>query len=258
VCNSEALFQRAHRAIEHSRSLRTSSNTVRLLATQHGASIVLPTFARRPGSASVPASHLVAIAFSAGGLQPLIHILGALPEDFPAAVAIAHHAGTVSVLPQLLRNQTRLTVKFAENGEPLLNGAIYVCPPQQHLIINPDATVRLSANARIRYARPSADWFFRTVAGSFGERALAVVLSGASADGAEGVMRFFEAGGQVFVQDPRTCLFAAMPEAVLQRGRPCGVHGPDELGRVLTTVLQQRDLATAQTEWEQPFGPLAA
>jgi two-component system, chemotaxis family, protein-glutamate methylesterase/glutaminase len=204
------------------------------------------------------ASHLVAVAFSAGGLQPLIHLLHALPADFASAIAVVHHAGSVSCLPDLLSNQTALTVKFAECGETLLDGTVYVCPPLHHLLVNPDATVGLSSNARLSYVRPSADWFFRTVAGSFDARAAAVVLSGASNDGAKGISKVFEAGGQIFVQDPQTCMFPTMPQAALDAARSCGVHAPDELGPALIAASQQRDLTTAQAEWDHPFGPIAA
>jgi two-component system, chemotaxis family, protein-glutamate methylesterase/glutaminase len=227
-------------------------------AREHRRAVVLPRFFRPTAAPSVRASHLVAVAFSAGGLEPLIRLLHVLPSDFPAAIAVAHHTGAASLLPDLLRNQTRLTVKFAEAGEALLNATVYVCPPQHHLVINPDATIGLSSHARICYARPSADWFFRTVAGSFGSRALAVILSGASADGADGLTRVAEAGGQILVQDPRTCAFGTMPQAAVATGCRCRIHAPDELGPALLATLQGLDITTARAEWEQPFGPFAA
>ena len=257
-CNKDALIERAERAVSRSRSLRMATNSRRLMIAERRASIVLPHFGPKAASTRQLASQIVAVAFSAGGLEPLIHLLHALPADFPAAIAVAHHVGAVSCLPALLSNQTRLAVKFAESGEPLLDSTVYVCPPLCHLIVNPDATIVLSTNPRLAYARPSADWFFTSVAGSFDGRASAVVLSGASSDGAKGIARISRAGGKIIVQDPRTCLFPTMPQAALDAVRPSGVHAPAELGPALIAGLHQRDLTTAQAEWEHPFGPIAA
>lgn len=256
-CKIDALLSRAEQVLQRSLSLRLRTNDARAFreALLEGR---IPTCGAYHRAADRPATHLVAIVFSAGGLQPLIQLLHALDREFPAAIAVAHHVGSTSCVPDLLRNQTALPVKFAEDGEALHTGTVYVCPPLRHLIINPDARVSLSPHPRVHNARPSADWFFRSVAGSFDSRALAVVLSGASSDGAEGVARVFDAGGQIFVQDPRTCAFPTMTEAALHTGRSCGIHAPGEMGAALTAAMGLLDISGAQAEWEQPFGPLAA
>jgi len=125
-----------------------------------------------------PASRVLGIAISAGGLEPLIDVLSELPAAFLAAIVVVQHIGPVSRLPELLRSRVALRVKFAEPEEPLRRGVIYVTPPERHVIVNPHRTFTLSDAPRLRFQRPSADWFFRSAAASYGRRSIAVVLSG--------------------------------------------------------------------------------
>jgi two-component system chemotaxis response regulator CheB len=252
VCKRDALFERAERAIRECAALRCSTSDMRESRRRRPHIAVLPAFTGG-ADAREPAVYIVGIVFSAGGLQPLIRVLHDLPRDFPAAIAVANHMGEVSCLPELLCNQTSLRVKMAEAGDRLHAGTVYVCPPQRHLVINPDATVCLSAHVRVRHARPSADWFLKTIAGAFGHRSTAVVLSGASSDGAEGVELVERAGGAIVVQAPNTCLFGAMPAAAAQRSQGCFVKDPGEIASALTAIHDAREIHLARAEWEAPF-----
>jgi two-component system chemotaxis response regulator CheB len=258
-CNMNTLLERAAGVLASSAALRrTSSNLRTALARSPVRPAVRPTFGSSKNVSGEPALYLVAVVFSAGGLQPLIQLLHGLPPDFSAAVAVANHMGDTSCLPDLLCNQTRLRTKFAEHGEQLFAGTVYVCPPKHHLVINPDARVALSSHSRIRHARPSADWFLRTVAGTFGERAAGVVLSGASGDGAEGIARIGEAGGLILVQEPSTCLFPTMPGAAIASSPTCVLKHADEMAAELIAAVDAEDMVQARADWEQPFGPLQA
>lgn len=256
ACKIDTLLNDAARAVKKSAALRRATSHIRTKMARPRSQIsVLPCFQTPNDTLREPAVYLVAVVFSAGGLQPLIQLLHGLPPEFPAAVAVANHMGHMSCLPELLRNQTSLRTKFAAHGESLRAGTVYICPPQHHLVVNPDATIALSSHTHVRYARPSADWFLRTVAGTFGKHAAAVVLSGASADGAEGIVQVAQAGGLVLVQEPATCLFSRMPQAALDGSSSCVALCPEKIASALTSAVSAEVLEQARTEWEQPFGP---
>jgi two-component system chemotaxis response regulator CheB len=97
-------------------------------------------------------------------------------------------------------------------------GHIYVAPPDRHLLVGP-GRLALDAGPKENSVRPAIDPLFRSAASVYGERAAAVVLSGALGDGASGAAIVAAAGGPVFVQDPVDAMVPSMPEATL-RGVP--------------------------------------
>jgi two-component system, chemotaxis family, protein-glutamate methylesterase/glutaminase len=203
------------------------------------------------------ASAVVAFAVSAGGLVPLMTILNDLPVDFRGAVIVAQHMGPGSVLADVLQYRCRLPVKFAETGELIRGGAVYVPLPLQHLIVNANRTFTLIAKKRLRFARPSADWLFDTLAATYTDRAIGVVLSGCQRDGARGVVRIFEAGGTTIVQDPKTCEVADMPEAAIRSGAVTFVLTPSEIAPVVVARILSCDQERMGREFENPFAATA-
>lgn len=198
------------------------------------------------------AAHVVAIALSAGGLLPARQLLAGLPWDLPAAVILAQHLRGVSYLPSILKPTTKLEVKLAEAGDVLRCGTVYVGPPGRHIIVTADARLQIADRPQLRH-RPSADWLFESVAGAYGERAVAVVLSGRLSDGARGALRVKRAGGQVFAQDPETCRFPDMPIAAIQLGGVGKIGTPEDLASAVTGLLSRRKVAGNASGWPEPF-----
>jgi two-component system, chemotaxis family, protein-glutamate methylesterase/glutaminase len=166
-------------------------------------------------------SAVVAVAASAGGIEALSSFVGALPEDFSAAILLVLHippTGT-SVLPRILSRAGRLPARHPRDGERLTSGVIYVAPPDRHLVIE-DGRVWLSAGPRESGHRPSADVLLRSVASSCGERAAGVILSGTMDDGAAGLRAIRAVGGVAMVQDPDEAAFPGMPAAAIEEADP--------------------------------------
>lgn len=161
---------------------------------------------------------LVAIGASAGGFQALTLILGRLPVDFPASIAIVQHRrpDESSLLRELLAQRTQLTVVEPCHGAPLRPGHVYIAPPDYHLLVEP-GSLALSIDPPINCSRPSIDVLFESAATAYRSRAVGVVLTGANADGARGAQRMHRMGGSVIVQDPATAEAAACPTAALER-----------------------------------------
>lgn len=160
---------------------------------------------------------IVAIAASAGGLSALSHVLGGLPADFPAPIAVVQHLDPHhrSLMAEILGKRTPLQVKQAEEGDKLRPGWVYIAPPDYHLLVNQDGTFSISQSERVHFVRPAADLLFESMANSYGEQAIAVVLTGSGSDGAMGVKAVKNQAGKVIVQDEETAEYFGMPGAAI-------------------------------------------
>src|ERR1039457_1797200 len=111
-----------------------------------------------PASRSFP---VVAMAASVGGLKALSVILGGLPADFPAAIAIVMHLSPdyKSILAEILSSRTHLAVKQAHTGDILCPSSVFIAPPNHHLSVVEGGSLELSSSAaeKVHYARPSAE-----------------------------------------------------------------------------------------------------
>lgn len=163
---------------------------------------------------------IVALAASAGGLQALSQVLSSLPASFPAAIVIVQHLDRKhrSFMADILSRRTLLLVKQAEDGDRISPTTVYIAPPNRHLLAKPDGTLSLTQSELVHFVRPSADLLFDSVAASYKDRAIAVVLSGMGNDGAKGVQAISKMGGTVIAQDKETSQFFGMPNAAIQTG----------------------------------------
>jgi two-component system chemotaxis response regulator CheB len=173
--------------------------------------------------------------------------------DVPAAVVIAQHVMSRTLLPEILAANTRMPIVLAYSGVTLQSHTIYVCPSQRHVIVNPDATLTVSGRERVSFFRPSGDWLFESAAASFQERAVGIVLSGLRHDGARGAVSIRASGGTVIVQDPRTCQRPEMPTAAIATGSVDFVLPPDQISAVVMALLKQMDLQRSWIDWDRGF-----
>lgn len=154
---------------------------------------------------------------SAGGQAALRRILGALPPDFPAPLLVVQHRGPRGgkFLIRDLDEATALSVKEADEKEPVRPGVVYVAPANYHLLVETDGYLSLSVGERVQFARPSIDVLFEAAADAWGPRLVGGVLTGANRDGSAGLRRVADRGGFALVQDPDKAESAAMPRAAL-------------------------------------------
>jgi two-component system, chemotaxis family, protein-glutamate methylesterase/glutaminase len=160
---------------------------------------------------------LVAMGASWGGLQALRTVLGALPAELGAAVVVVQHRSSDShpkAFRDLIAAVTPLPVCDVDDKRALEAGHVYMAPPDFHTLVDGDH-LALSVDAAVEYSRPSIDVLFETAAESYRDRCVGVVLTGANADGAAGLARIVELGGDAVVQDPETAERPEMPRAAL-------------------------------------------
>ncbi|MEH2230668.1 MAG: chemotaxis protein CheB [Nostoc sp.] len=182
---------------------------------------------------------IVAIAASAGGLTAIVKVLSTLRAEFPAAIAIVQHLAPEhpSFMAEILSRRTNITVKQAEEGDCLTPGTAYVAPPNRHLLVNGDGTLSLSQSELVHFLRPSADLLFESVAATYKDRAIALVLTGTGSDGAIGVEAIKKMGGTVIVQDVKTAEFSGMPSAAIQTGNIDFILPLDEISSTLVGLV---------------------
>ncbi|MEU5434653.1 chemotaxis protein CheB [Streptomyces sp. NPDC020719] len=183
---------------------------------------------------------IVAVASSAGGIHGLGVLLGALGADFPVPVLIVQHLDPRhrTVIAEVLARRMSLPVKLAEDGERAEPGVVYVAPPDRHLLVGPEGTLSLSRSELVHFLRPSADLLFESVAGAYGPRAIACVLTGTGSDGAMGVDAVKSRGGTVIAQDPGTAEFKGMPEAAVGTGAVDFVLPLEEIATVIRGLVE--------------------
>jgi two-component system chemotaxis response regulator CheB len=187
------------------------------------------------------AFEIIALAASAGGLKALTEVLTALPAELPVSVVVVQHLDRRhrSLMAEILDRRTLINVKEAQNGERLQAGNAYIAPPDHHLLINRGGWVSLTQTELVHFLRPSADLLFESVAASFRERAIAVILSGTGTDGAMGVKAIKKMGGTVIVQKPGSSQFRGMPDAALQTGQADLVLELDEIAPALVALVRE-------------------
>lgn len=184
----------------------------------------------------------VVMGVSAGGVDLLLRFLPELPKDFPVPIVVCLHSAPdmTADLAKLLGSRAAIAVREAQDKDRLERGTVFLAPGGYHLLIERDRTLSLSLEAPVRYARPSIDVLFDSAAHAFRERLLAVVLSGANDDGAEGARRVKEAGGMLLVQDPKSAQVPEMPEAAIAAAAPDKVFEPQQLPALLSKLCKAK------------------
>jgi len=181
--------------------------------------------ARPPGASEGtrlggPRSGPLAVAASTGGPAALAQILDGLPAGFPVPVLLVQHIspGFVGSFATNLDHSARVRVRVAEHGEALRASTVYVAPDGLHLGVSASGRVELSGASPIDGFRPSATHLFRAVTEAYGERTVALILTGMGHDGVEGLRAVREAGGLVLAQDEATSVVYGMPGVAAREG----------------------------------------
>jgi two-component system CheB/CheR fusion protein len=157
---------------------------------------------------------LVVIGSSAGGIEALSILCSTLSPDFPAPIVVAQHLDPQrpSNLANVLDRRSKIQIQQVDGPTDLRAGCVYVVPSNRHVTIQ-DGNVALASDHQDR-PRPSIDLLLSTAAEQYGDRLIAVILTGAGRDGASGALEVKNHGGTVIIQNPATARFPSMPLAL--------------------------------------------
>jgi two-component system chemotaxis response regulator CheB len=180
----------------------------------------------------------IVIGTSAGGVDALSVILPAIDGGYHGAILVVLHLPRErpSLLVDIFGPKCALSVREAEDKEPVAAGTVYFAPSDYHLLVEHGPVLALSMDAPVNFSRPSIDVLFESAAEVYGPRLLGVILTGASDDGAAGLEAVSRAGGMTCVQDPSTAYASLMVTSALRRVRAHHVLGLAELAEFLRTV----------------------
>jgi len=185
---------------------------------------------------------IVAIAASAGGVTALARLLSELPK-LGAIVVIVQHLDPRhrSLMPQVIGRRSPLPVEHVQDDTQLAPDHVYLAPPDHHLLVNRKGSATLTDTELVNFVRPSADLLFESVAAAYGDRAIAVVLTGSGRDGAMGVTAIKQRRGTVIAQDEESSEFFGMPSAAIATGVVDFILPLDAIAPKLVTLMRGRD-----------------
>ena len=176
---------------------------------------------------------LVAIGTSTGGPVALQRVLTQLPTNFPAPIVLIQHmpAAFTKAFAERLDKLCRISVKEAEDGDILRPGLALLAPGGKQMMIDGRGAVKiLPGDERLNY-KPCVDITFGSAAKSYGDKVLAVVLTGMGADGREGARLLKQGGSSVWAQDEASCVIYGMPMAIVKADLADAVYGLDDIGK---------------------------
>lgn len=181
------------------------------------------------------AGEIVVIGASTGGPRAIGELLNQLPSDFALPCVVVQHlpADFTQAFAAQLTRHTRLQVRVAETGDRPEAGVIFVAPGSMHLTFKADGRIHLQTPAATDIYRPSITAAMTAAADAYGAATIGVLLTGAGDDGADGLRRIGEAGGELYVQDPQSCVVASMPQRAIERAGADHVASPERIGQFL-------------------------
>ncbi|POA80475.1 chemotaxis response regulator protein-glutamate methylesterase [Pseudomonas sp. DP16D-R1] len=198
----------------------------------------IPARAAHAPSSPAPkrkAYKLVAIGTSTGGPVALQRVLTQLPANFPAPIVLIQHmpAAFTKAFAERLDKLCRISVKEAEDGDILRPGLALLAPGGKQMMIDGRGAVKiLPGDERLNY-KPCVDITFGSAAKSYGDKVLAVVLTGMGADGREGARLLKQGGSSIWAQDEASCVIYGMPMAIVKAELADAVYSLDDIGRHL-------------------------
>ena len=149
--------------------------------------------------------------------------------------------GYTELFARSLGEMSRLTVAEAQEGDVFRPGVALLAPAGYHLSCVRRADGVIAARLGLRPMdtphRPAADVLFRSAADVYGERTLAVVLTGMGSDGTDGAAWIKSQGGRVFTEAEETCVVYGMPRSVVEAGLSDRVVPLDRMAEAILGAL---------------------
>jgi len=178
---------------------------------------------RRKTAAPLGKAKIVAIGVSTGGPRALSEIIPKLPGNLPVPIVIVQHMPPVftKALAESLDKKSELTIKEAENGDQLRPAHVYIAPGGRQMKVkkvNSSLQIEITEDPPENHCRPAADYLFRSVAESYRNNSLGVILTGMGRDGTKGLSLMKDCGARVFAQNKETCVVFGMPMEAIKAG----------------------------------------
>jgi two-component system chemotaxis response regulator CheB len=174
---------------------------------------------------------------SAGSFKLLFSIVKLLPAKLDKAVIIVMHRkkNFVSEVEKLFAQNSRMYLREIDDKDKINRGTIYIAPANYHVLIEASGHFGLDVSDAVWYSKPSIDITFESAAEAYGDKCMAILLSGANQDGAEGMLRLRNAGSLTIVQHPEDAEMPEMPNQALNLNAADYVLRTSEILELLET-----------------------
>ena len=181
---------------------------------------------------------VVIVGGSAGSLEVLLQIIPNLQvlNDFALVIVLHRKNGDDTTLEELFSLKTSIPVREVEDKTPLVSGNIYIAPADYHLLFEKSGVLSLDISEKINYSRPSIDVSFESVAEAYEKEVLAILLSGANADGTDGLKVIKQFGGTVIIQNPKSAAMPFMPQNAISNLEPDAVLNVEEIATLFSKI----------------------
>jgi two-component system, chemotaxis family, protein-glutamate methylesterase/glutaminase len=179
---------------------------------------------------------IVAIGASTGGPPALQSIFSTFSEKLPIAIAVSQHmpSGFTKAFAERLNRSSAFTIREARDGDPVAPGSALIAPGGRNLVferVNGAVIARVVEPSPTDRYIPSVDAMFASLAGIYGSKLLAVVLTGMGNDGSRGVRAVKKAGGEVLAEAEETSVVFGMPREAIATGLVDKVAPLDRMAR---------------------------
>ncbi|MBW4461741.1 MAG: PAS domain-containing protein [Nodosilinea sp. WJT8-NPBG4] len=190
---------------------------------------------------------IVGLAASAGGLEAFINLISNLPADTGMAFVLIQHLAPdhKSQLAEIVGRATPMAVQQVSDRMAVEPNQIYVIPPNAQMTLV-DGVFCLTERQKIHGKYMPGDVFFKSLAADWGNKAIAVVLSGMDGDGSQGLKAIKVAGGVTFAQCEDTARFDSMPNTAVATGHVDFVLPPEAIAATLVSISRSPLLATSE------------
>ncbi len=160
---------------------------------------------------------LIAMAGSTGAPRAYAEFFGTLPTKLEVPIVLLQHIGAAFMqgFVDWIQGITPMHVTLVQEERILEPGVIHVAPPDFHLVVTEEKTLRLDGRPPVHHCRPSADLLFHSVARNYGATAVGIILSGLGVDGAAGLAAIKNEGGTTMAQDRESAVVFGMPAAAI-------------------------------------------
>lgn len=188
--------------------------------------------------------NIIAIGSSTGGPEALNRVLSPLPPQTPGIVIVQHMPPTFTAsLAERLDRGSRLNVREAQDGDAIVPGTALIAPGDRHLLVQGAPgryRVELRDGPKVGLHKPAVDVMFKSLVKIGGRDAVAVLLTGMGADGADGMVDLRRAGAWTIGQDEASCVVYGMPREADLRGGVEEVASLDDIPRRILDAVTRK------------------
>lgn len=165
---------------------------------------------------------IIAIGSSTGGPQALFEVMKSFKGIHLPVVVTQHMPKTfTTLLAKHIETNCGIPCFEGEEGMSLQKGHAYIAPGGFHMEItgSPESPViQLNDGPAESFCKPSVEPMMRSLINLYGQKIMAIMLTGMGSDGLAGFKTLADMGGHIVAQDEETSVVWGMPGAVANAG----------------------------------------